>query len=365
MRNLYRKINKYVPMAAIVIFGISLISAFVYLLCAAFEKFADLINLICAPIRLTISSITSIFSFSLFEIFLISTPVLFVVLVFFAVKAVKKSNQATIKYLCIIISIPLCYFISFVWTFASGYHTTPVSQRLEIDTDNITTNDMADALEYLTYELNELKKGVKYDENGASIMEYSYAEMSEKISQAYKEMAKDTNSVRTFNSRVKPIILSEPMAYTHISGVYISITGEANINTAYSDYIIASTAAHEMAHQRGIAREDEASFVGFLSLSYSNDTYLKYSGYLNAYYYLLSDLNKSSPKTAKEIYAKLDQEIKNDYNAYVKSFQKYNNSTASKVTEAVNNSYLQVNGDKNGTESYNLVSKLVCAYLKK
>ena len=100
-----------------------------------------------------------------------------------------------------------------------------------------------------------------------------------------------------------------------------------------------------------------------MALSYSNDPYLKYSGYLNVYYYLLSDLSKTSNEKAKEIYSKLDFEIKNDHNAYVKSFEKYKNSTASKVTEKVNDSYLQINGDKNGTNSYNLVSRLVCAYL--
>ena len=204
---------------------------------------------------------------------------------------------------------------------------------------------------------------ITYDENGASVLPYSYREMSDKISTAYEIMAKDTGIFKTFNSRVKPIALSNIMAYTHISGVYIPITGEANVNTAFSDYIVASTSAHEMAHARGIAKEDEASFIGFLALSYSDDSYLKYSAYLDAYFYLLSDLSRTSPKKASEIYNMLDKKIINDRNAYIKCFDKYKNSPISDASNKVNDAYLQANGDKNGTKSYNLVSELVCAYL--
>ncbi len=365
MRSLYQKINKYVSLGAIIIFAISIFSAVVYLFCAIFEKFADFINLICAPIRAALSVVTSIVPFSIFEIILVLTPLWGALLIFFAIKISKKGTIASIKYLCIILCIPLCYFISFVWTFASGYHMTPIEQRMELDREETTSKELYQALDYLTSELNELKGEIAYDGNGASIMPYSYKEMSKKVSQAYKEMSRDTGLLKTFNSRVKPVIFSDLMAYTHISGVYISLTGESNINTAYADYIVASTSAHEMAHQRGIAKEDEASFVGFLALSYSSDPYLKYSAYLDVYYYLLSDLASTSPDLAKEVYAKLDNDVKKDREAFVKDFQKYKDSVASTVTDKVNDSYLQANGDKNGTKSYNLVSELVCAYLNK
>lgn len=363
MRTLYRRINKFIPLGAVIIFSLALISGIIYLICALFPIFADKFNMLCAPIRLVLSTITSMFPFSIFEAFLINVPALIIALIYLAVKISKKGTRATVRYLCIILCIPLTYFIFFVWTFASGYHTTPIEDKLQIDTESVTDEDMSLALEELSNELNKLKNEIIYDKTGASELPYSYGEMSKKISSAYEKMANDTSLVKTFSSRVKPIILSEPMAYTHISGVYIAVTGESNVNVAYPDYIIASTATHEMAHQRGIARENEASFVGFLASCYSDDPYIKYSAYLNVYYYLLSDLTKSNPNLAKETYNKLDNDVKNDYYAYVKSFQKYKGSVASKVSESVNDTYLQVNGEKNGTNSYNLVSKLVCAYL--
>lgn len=363
MRSLYQRINKYVPLGAIIIFALTIFSAIIYAFCAVFEKFADFINLLCSPIRAVLSGITSIAPFSIFEIILMLIPVWATFLIVFAVKMAKKGTAASIRYLCIVICIICVYFISFVWTFASGYHTTPIEKRLDLDREKITANELYEALDIMTSEINQLTSQIAYDENGASVMPYSYKEMSKKISSAYKEMACKTGIIKTFNSRVKPIILSNPMAYTHISGVYISLTGESNINTAYADYIIASTSAHEMAHQRGIAREDEASFVGFLALSYSDDAFLKYSAYLDVYYYMLSDLSGSSPELANEVYARLSPQAKADRRAFINSFEKYRDSVASEVTDKVNDSYLQANGDKDGTKSYNLVSELACAYL--
>lgn len=363
MRNLYQKVNKYVPLGAILIFVLTAFSALIYLLCAIFERFADFVNSITFPVRAILSIVTSIIPISIVELVLITMPIWATVLIVFAVKNAKKGKIATIRYLCIIISIICVYFISFVWTFASGYHTTPIERKLNINREGIKAEELYDALELLTNEINLLTPRIEYDESGASVMPYSYKEMSKRVSSAYKKMADETGLLKTFKSRAKPILFSDIMAYTHISGVYTCITGEANINVAYADYIVASTSAHEMAHQRGIAREDEASFVGFLALSHSDDAFLKYSAYLDVYYYLLSDLLSSSPELARDVYAKLSPLAKADRNACIKKFEKYQDSLASKVSDKVNDSYLQANGDKDGTQSYNLVSELVCSYL--
>ena len=45
-----------------------------------------------------------------------------------------------------------------------------------------------------------------------------------------------------------------------------------------------------MAHQRGIAREDEANFIAFLVCMASDDPYIRYSGYLEVYEYVASSL---------------------------------------------------------------------------
>jgi hypothetical protein len=143
------------------------------------------------------------------------------------------------------------------------------------------------------------------------------------------------------------------------------MTGEANINTNYPDFLMPFTVAHEMAHQRGIAREDEANFVAFLVCAYSDDQYIRYSGYVNMLNYINSALGKSDSGKGKELFQKYTHaDIQKEFIAYSSFFDRYRESTASKVTGTVNNAYLQSQGQKQGTKSYGLVVDLAVAYYK-
>jgi hypothetical protein len=118
-----------------------------------------------------------------------------------------------------------------------------------------------------------------------------------------------------------------------------------------------------MAHQRGIAREDEASFVAFLVCINSDDAFLQYSAYLDVYGYVMSALAGADIDLYKEALSQVNSKVYYDRRSYSEFFQKYSNSKASEVTDKVNNSYLQANGQSEGTRSYDLVTDLVCAYL--
>jgi hypothetical protein len=154
------------------------------------------------------------------------------------------------------------------------------------------------------------------------------------------------------------------MSYTHITGVYTFFTGEANINVNFPDYTIPFTAAHELAHQRGIAREDEANFVAFLVCAASDDPYIRYSGYLNLYEYVASALYSADRRLYTDSYTALPAAVRAERAAYIKFFEKYRENVAANVSESVNNAYLQSQGNTAGTKSYGLVVDLAVAYYR-
>ena len=154
------------------------------------------------------------------------------------------------------------------------------------------------------------------------------------------------------------------MTYTHISGVYTMFTGEANLNVNYPDYVLPYTAAHELAHQRGIAREDEANFVAFLVCMASDDPYIRYSGYLNMYEYVSSALYSASRDYYSQIQQVLDPRIYYELRAYSLFFDKYRDTVVSEISESVNNAYLVIQGTE-GTKSYGMVVDLAVVYLLK
>lgn len=365
MKSAFSKIREYVPIFSIIIFLFTILSAIFFTVYISFVGFADFFNqYLSVPFRVVLSYITSIIPFSIAELLLIAIPLWAGILIFIAVKCGKKGKKASIKFIVSLFSVICIIFICFVWTNTSGFYNTKIEDKLGLNRQNITEQELYDTGSIIVDRLNELSPNINYGDDKSSIMPYSYDEMSSKICDAYEIfVSKHNNVLTTFDSRIKPIWLSEPMTYTHLSGLYTCMTGEANVNVNYPDYVVASSSAHEMAHQRGIAREDEANFIAFAVLICSDDEFLQYSAYLDVLTYIMSSLRGSNKELYNEMISKLNIETKQDYNSYVAFFKKYADSPASNVTDKINDSFLQANGQQNGTKSYSLVTELVCAYL--
>ena len=90
--------------------------------------------------------------------------------------------------------------------------------------------------------------------------------------------------------RAKPVQLSHWWSYTGITGMYFPMLAEANVNIDVPDSSIPATAAHELAHTRGFAREDECNFLAYLTCIHSDSADFRYSGLLMAYIYCSNTL---------------------------------------------------------------------------
>ena len=348
MRSLFLKIKK---IAIIFVFALTFVSALLYIICMMSSNFAEFINSSTVLVRKTLSITTSIFPFSLFECLVI------VSLIIMIVSILKRNLKITslLKGMAVFFSL---YFVLFVFTIASGYHTVPLEEKIELKAIKSSEQELYLALTIIVDELNRLSSNISYLENGSSSMQYDFSKLSDKIYNGYKKI----DFINNFNSRVKPLITSKLLSYAHISGIYIPITAEANINTNYPDYVVSISAAHEMAHQRGIARENEACFCGFLALINSDDDYLKYCGYLDGYSNMLSDLKQRNKALAGKVEERLNKKVNGELKAYKAVISKYKNSKVKGISEKINNSFLQANGDRNGIKSYN-ISDILTAYL--
>ena len=195
-------------------------------------------------------------------------------------------------------------------------------------------------------------------------MSGDYRQMNLSLLSAYAELGEKYDFIHHYSVATKPVFLSDAMAYTHIVGVYTFFTGEANVCTALPDYSTVYTAAHEMAHARGIAREDEANFIAFLACTASDDPYIRYAGYMNLLQYVGNALYAAD----KEAYSTLwqteySQRIKAELIAYNEVISHYSGSVASDVADRVNNAYLEGMGTQ-GSISYDLVVTLAVRYLQ-
>ena len=356
--------HERMPLWCFVCYGIAALALIIYLAARIFPAFADFFNQNISEIfRRVLAALTNPIPFSVGEAFLLLLPVLFGLTVWYAAKYRCDTWRSTLSFVAILFAL-ICMLLSmFVFTFATGYHGRTLDQKLGLEQKDVSAQELYETALILSNKVNEEYENMTYGADGFSVMPYTLSDMNEKLLDAYDVFCSEHAFIDHYDTRLKPVMLSELMNYTHITGVYSYFTGEANIDIAFPDYTIPYTAAHELAHQRGIAREDEANMVAFLVCIESDDAYVRYCAYLNMYEYVANALYRAD----SDLYAKarntLPAEVRGEMSAYSIFFSKYQNSTAGSVSGAVNDTFLKFQGTE-GTASYGMVVDLTVAYYK-
>ena len=346
-------------------FVLGIISGAIHISLYLSADFAEYFNRnIASYARQLLASLTNVLPFSFAETIILFLPVVIVCLFIIVNRIPSNDNRAIIRYVASTFAVSFYLYSAFVICFASAYRVAPLSEKLDLEPAAVTAEELEFTARELYAEIEELLPEVTFKFASSSVMPYSLDEMNDKLNDAYSETAEKYGFIRHFKSNVKYIALSEPMTYTHISGVYAFFTGEANINVNFPDYTIPFTAAHEFSHQRGVGPENEANFMAFLVCSESDDAYVRYSGYMSIFEYVLNALYQADTDAYFEVICDMDDKVRYEMIAYNEFFAKYRDSVASDITGAINDSYLQSQGQSAGSRSYGMVVDLAVAYYK-
>ena len=363
MTKRFHTLRHHIPRYAPVCGGVFLCCLALSLGFRASPAFADLFNRTAGSgVRLFLTKVSGLLPFSIAELMLLYLPALVVYLCVHAVRAKHSIRRFLLRFLCGVLSAAAIFYALFVCTMAPGYRGSPLAHRLGLVRRDVTAEELYDAINIVIDEVNAAAAEVKFSADGSSPMPVDLFTLSDTLSDAYRTVGEKYAFLSFDSAKVKPLFISRWMTYTHISGVYSFFTGEANLNTNYPDYVCVYSAAHEMAHQRGVAREDEANFVAFLVCISSEDPYLRYSGYLSMYSYLSSALGKADAALRQNAAARLCDEARGELFAYSAFFDAYRESTAAKVADTVNDTYLKGQGTV-GAASYGMVADLAVVYL--
>jgi hypothetical protein len=160
----------------------------------------------------------------------------------------------------------------------------------------------------------------------------------------------------------KPLrVLSPILCRLGLTGFYFPWTGEANFNDLVLPWERVHTIAHEKAHQRGIAREDEANFVGALACLTSKDPWLRYAGAFFAENDLLNALARARAPEIGALLRRRAPGVVRDQEAERAFWERYRGA-AEKVSRAVNDTYLKSQGVREGALSYEESARLLTLY---
>lgn len=320
-------------------------------------------------IRMVLAKITGVFPFSVAETLLAFFVIFLIYSLCRSVYAIIKKSESfefEDKANKALICVFLIAFALYNFSFAPSNHTPPIEKYLNLETNPLSAKQLYDCISEVSDELKIcLDNGdIRHTPDGLTCMPYSYNELNDVLNGVYRNSYEKYPFLSRFDSVAKRIMLSPLMTYTHISGIYVPFTGEININTNYPDYVIVFSQAHEMAHQRGVAREDEANFVAFLVLYESDDYYLKYCALSELYDYLSDALFYADKDLFYDALISTDRRVIYEMLGFNEFFAPYQNSAVSAVAGAVNDASIKLRGDSDGVNSYDKMIELAVSYFE-
>ncbi len=239
-----------------------------------------------------------------------------------------------------------------------NYRRPPLAQRLGIPVGG-TPNDLARTARWLARETVRLAPSGPAE--APTALPYSLSELDARIEAAYARVEELGALPRRRLGPAKPVLASGLLCRLGLSGIYSPFTGEPNYNRLQPATDLPFAIAHEKAHQRGIAPEDEANFAAFLALHTSPDRYLRYSAALHAAGYVLGALAHADPQAYARLLPLVAGRPVADWSRSQAFWQRHC-GPAQRVSQRVNDLYLRANRVPGGIQSYGAVTDLLVGY---
>lgn len=261
----------------------------------------------------------------------------FFILIFRFKKIIKHWVLYSSKLLLLISSL---YFL-FTMLWGANYQRQAIYQMEEENLEVLGKEDMLFLYHYFREQV-DLKEfsGIndydfeEYAINGASIMQQSFGNEYPWI--------------------VKSSSLEAWIKGMGISGYYHPFTAEAYVNSDLPIYILPSVILHELSHQAGIAKENEANFMAYQIAMISGDDRFIQSANFQALLYVLNYFRRLDKDYFENfIYASLDEELKTAYEEY-RTYHLEHRNFLDRWSTVFFDYFLKSHGQEEGTATYAL-----------
>lgn len=311
----------------------------------------------------------SLFPFSLTEILVVvilPLLVLFLIIrsIIRMIKVPEKRAARVGKALTNIAWTLTVFLVVFMLMHGFNYARLPAAEVFDLPVKERPAADLAETAEWLTAEAAALRENLNEDDQGVFILGRSIKQTMSDVNEAYNRAEADWPALRGHSIRPKAVMLSHYWSYTGITGMYDPFLAEANVNVDQPEYSLPDTIAHEVAHTRGFAREDEANFVAFLTgLHAENDDY-KYSVMMDTWIRITNRLYQADRDAYNDVAAGLTAAMRRDLSAGSEYWQQFEGPVQEASNQA-NNLFLQANMQTDGVQSYGRMIDLVLAWYDK
>ncbi|WGK64370.1 DUF3810 domain-containing protein [Croceiramulus getboli] len=261
----------------------------------------------------------------------------------------------------LIAGFSLLYF-AFHAAWGFNYYRLPLHQALEIEKD-YTTDELVVLTQKLVQRANVLHAQLQQDDSLAVVFDFKKSALFKATPTGYDQLSATFPSLEYHPRSLKVSLLSYPLSITGFSGYLNPLTNEAQINGLIPKYRWPLVCSHEIAHQLGFAKENEANFIACLATMSHPDPYFQYSGTIFALRNCLGELYRRDQEQGRAARESMRYGIIANYQETQRFWSSFENPFEP-FTKAFYSGYLKSNNQPEGMLSYNYVVALLVNYDK-
>ena len=272
-----------------------------------------------------------------------------ILLIFIRLKRFKFKRHIGLVLAAVFIIISLFYV-----SWGMHYFKTPlrVSRKLPA---TISVEHLKETTQHYTYTLTALHQQINPDPATAVV---TPLETDALLALATSTMEHSSLRPSKIHGKAKATLFPTLLSYMGFGGYLNPFTHEAQVNTLQPKLRVLTTACHEIAHQWGIAAEDEANYISIKATTASEVAVVRYAGHLLAFQHLINSIYRADAQQAKAVMDKLPEGILENIREVRASWEKYQNPFEV-VFERSYDQYLKANQQQAGIKSYSLVVDLL------
>ncbi len=320
---------------------------------------------ISTPLKSTVAGILSFYRYSVAEIIVyrfilfIAAYILYYIYKVFMVIIKKNSSKPFYSFFINSTFITLLIFFLLTYLWGANYYSKTFVELSGIKPSSYSVEQLYNTTVLFADGLTKASTNISRNDDGTADIDVEKAiDDSQYI---YDNIETVFPFLKGHPLKVKPLYFSVMLSFINTTGIMFPLTGEANINSHAPPSTIPATITHEISHQRNIASEDEANFVGILAAILSNNPDYVYSGYLSGYTYLSNALYRENPELFAEVFETLPAEVVADLR-YINEYWDRFDTAVSETSEQLYDDFLKSYDQPLGIKSYGAVVDLLIEY---
>ena len=218
----------------------------------------------------------------------------------------------------------------------------PLAEDIRLETAMYTQTELETATAYYRDKANDLAAQIRRDGSGAPLYP-SFQELALQAGEGFQTLTYEQSYSIFAGSTVPVKELGWADLYTSmgVSGVTVSLTGEAAVNPNIPTVSLPFAMCREMARRMCIVSQRDADFSAFLACRANSSVEFRYSAYFMAYRYCLEALESVSTEAARRVHAQASSQLQQDMASYDAFFSDSEQGDAGSVCQLLVSWHIQ------------------------